>query len=296
LYATGSDTRVAGGVEVAVAGASGHTRLRILHKRKVRGWLAALVTVTDHEHAARLGPLGPAIAGLGEDSLSDQVKARYEPEKIRMEFMRDTSGAPTYALRDGRSFITENEFVRRFQGLTGSADLDGAKARRNTGSVVVMGVLAGASVATLVWGVTHLSQPCTAQDPIYSSGCNHTHVSGNQAPPPGYAPAGDGYWYDPGGSRTSVGGVVATTVGGVTTFVFGVGLLGALLLPDGTPLDHSLTDREAHPFVQRYNRTLLRKSIRDVDSVNRGARLAPPIVPAPAFGLGPGTIGLSGSF
>jgi hypothetical protein len=149
-YATGSDERVAGGVSTAVAGASGGTSLQILHKRRIRGWMTAVVTVTaEGETAARLGPLG-AVAGLAEESVSDAVKARYEPEKIRLELTRGPDGSQVWMLVDGHGPLSENELARRFRGLTGSGDLDDVDVRRNTGALVASGLLFGGSAAALV--------------------------------------------------------------------------------------------------------------------------------------------------
>ncbi|MGH7281877.1 MAG: hypothetical protein ACRELY_10165, partial [Polyangiaceae bacterium] len=128
VYATASEDSARGQVTIPVAGgAGGFVTAKILHRRNVRGYVAALITVTDPQKYKAAGLLGdPAAAGISltEQTLPAQVKARFDLEKIGLvdSPARDLQFA--YVLRDGNGPITENEFVRRYSAITGSDDLN----------------------------------------------------------------------------------------------------------------------------------------------------------------------------
>jgi hypothetical protein len=229
-YATGSDERVQGGVEIAFAGGEGRMRLSLLHRRKVRGWLAALVTVTDQETRTNLGPLGAAIDE--DESLGAHVKGRYYFHKIRVQPLRSPDGSTGFVLTDSAGPVTENEFVRRYRTLLGSHELDHVEKRRNWVGVAVIGSLFAAASAVTVWGAMNIRVPCDADDGVYASGCDHT-------------------------------------------------------------VEHSLPERDTHQHVQRYNRALLRRTIREVQDLRGAAHRAQPPI---QLGVGPGSIQLMGRF
>ena len=84
-YATAEETKGAASANVVFATAEGSAALKILHRRSVRGWVAALVKVTDRSKAATSGVLGdPSSYGikLEESSLPDQVARRFFLEKV----------------------------------------------------------------------------------------------------------------------------------------------------------------------------------------------------------------------
>jgi ABC-type cobalt transport system substrate-binding protein len=137
-----------------------------------------------------------------------------------------------------------------------------------------------------------VSTACSADDDLYADGCDHQHASSREEAPPGYRPFGNNFYYDPHGSTKSVGGILVTTFAGVGTLVFGAALVGQIVNHDGSPTDHLLTDRDAHAFVRRYNRALLRKTIRDVEHTRGGDSGVLELEPS----IGVGSIGISGRF
>jgi hypothetical protein len=149
-YATGEETRASASAEVlSVGSASGAARVKVLHKRKVKGWLAAVVTVTDPKKGEALGPLGVAqAAGITEAGVPETVKQLYEREKVDVK----TASASTYTFtttKDGT--LKENEFVRRFRNVTGSDEIDEFDTRRTKGSFYTAGTLTALSAGlTLV--------------------------------------------------------------------------------------------------------------------------------------------------
>jgi len=75
-YKTGEESRVTADVNVAVvASVGGSASLKILNKRKVKGWIAALVRVTDKKQKGQVGALGVAqAAGIDEEKIAEHVR------------------------------------------------------------------------------------------------------------------------------------------------------------------------------------------------------------------------------
>ncbi|HEY8088126.1 MAG TPA: hypothetical protein VIF09_09775, partial [Polyangiaceae bacterium] len=259
-YSTGEETAARASVTVSVEGAGGNVSLKILHKRKVKGWLAALVTLTDTKAAARLGPLGLAQeAGITAPGLPEQLKEIYEHNKLVVE-----GAGPGFELQlaSGEK-LTENEFVRRYRALTGSADLDDVEKRRNWGWVAVWGGITLAGGGIMVGGT--FATKCAKAEVF--NGTDFVCESGHTL--------ADGAY-----------GVIG--VGAVVSAVGLSGLVVSLLRPDGSPGDHSLTDADARLYATRYNRALLRKTVKDVTREARGPELEP------VFGAG--WMGVGGRF
>ena len=105
-YATAEETSGSGGVSVAFAKAEGTAALKILHRRAVRGWVAAMIRVTDKDRAPAdgMGTLGdPSALGvtLDESRLPDQVKGRFEAGRVRVEDAgRDQRPESNYVYKD----------------------------------------------------------------------------------------------------------------------------------------------------------------------------------------------------
>lgn len=256
-YATGEETHAKASVKVAIAGGEASTQVKILHRRKVRGWIAALVTITDpSKKRGSIGVLGddePTI--VPGPSPSDVAKRVYELDAIRVEGAGDR-----YVFKDGRGdAIKENEFARRFRGLTGSRELDHVVRRRNWARLGLSGALTGTSLAVMVAGLANLGTHCVS-DGAY--GCAE--------------------WSSDGGAPIAVTGAIFAAGFGAW---FLVELAGRY---DGADTSHALTDRDAHLYADQYNVALSRKAARDVERSRAratGARVAPFVGP---FGGGIG--------
>lgn len=251
-YASGSESRASGSVDVVVAGGGGGVRLKVLHKRKVRGWLAALVTVTDKSKASEFGPLGVAAsAGITEASIPETVKDLYERDKIRVEGNGDG-----YRFIDGRGKeLTENEFLRRYRAATGSSELDPLERRRNPIKTGILGGLTALSVGMVAYGFLTQERYCQPDDyPVNDACSGPAGVSGFQR-----------YQYFPRNKTKDDDWQPYVAIGGLGALGFGTWLVFALLDRDGAPTEHYLSDRDAVLYSGQYNRALLRKTVRDVE-------------------------------
>jgi hypothetical protein len=295
-YATASESSAEGGVSIPVAGgAGGFVKAKVLHRRSVRGWVAALVTVTDPGRSKAIGVLGDAAAvgvTLNEQTLPEQVRARFELEKI------ETVPAPNvwprelaYAFRDGNGQIVENEFVRRYVALTGAHEIDGAKRHRNSALLIGGGVTVAASLPFLIYGLTHLSRHCELSDYYADS---YDPVSGHTTA--GGACGQSTIQFDPNATTTNGLGVAFAAGGGVAALTGGILMLVASTGSDGVPSDHSLSKLDADLYVAKYNRALLRQTVKDTESKMRAlsSDASPPVRITPI--ASPGFVGLSGSF
>ncbi len=284
-YATGEETTASASVEVAVAGGGGQARLKILHKRKVKGWIAAVVTVTDATKGAALGPLGvAAAAGITEATVPDTVKALYEKDKLSVQ-----GAGPNYVFRDGRGeAVGENDFVRRFRAVTGSDELDDVERRRNATGLYVTGGLTAASALVAAWGVINLRRPCQASDfeGVFPD-CGATAKVNDIEERP--------VRFDKGETVVNPPGIVAMGLGALATAGFGTWFAIKLFGPDGKNTDHLITDRDAVLYTDRYNRSLLRKTVKDVERAHSNqSRAEPGLRWRPTFGLG--VFGVEGRF
>jgi hypothetical protein len=229
-YATARENSAEGSVSIPLAGeAGGFVKASILHKRSVHGYVAALVTVTDQTKAKTISVLGdPAAAGikLDEQNLPDQIKARFELEKVQLQVTGASSNEYAYVLSDGHGKITEDEFARRYATVTSSNELATVDRNRHAGwlqSGLVLGVLGLATSA--VAGIVYVNS----------------------------LPYGD----MPSGIALAAGGGLVL-FGGVSLIVYG-GLGGH----DGGTGDHAISKLDADLYVARYNRALLRKTVEE---------------------------------
>jgi hypothetical protein len=220
-YSTGEETSAGAKVNVAFASAEGRTRLRVLHKRKVSGYIAAVLRVTDTKEAQKLTPFGySAELGITEETLSDIVKPTYERAKISVE----TEGS-SYLFKDGTGeTVTENEFVRRYRAVTGSDEVDDVEHRRNWGWFGSTLAITGLGAAGAIAGGIMLG---TAQ-------------SGDE---------------EPGAVVLSIGGTVMV-LAGIPTII-----LSTEWASDGSADDHELTELDARILAAEHNRTLLRRAV-----------------------------------
>ncbi|RLB49410.1 MAG: hypothetical protein DRI90_24555, partial [Deltaproteobacteria bacterium] len=222
-YATGEETAASVKADFAFGGASGGVRLRALHRRNVKGWIAAVVRVRDHQKAKELTPFGRITEQIGitEESLSDIVRPIYERGKITVE----STDGDDWEFQDGTGeAVSENELARRYRKMVSDSELEDVEQRRNTGTVVLLssGFLLGAGLlGVAIYGSVEEFEG----GPILAAGI-------------------------PGALLVLGGGIGA----GITLFSQGQ--------YDGSTEDHVLTEADARLLVARYNRTLLRKSLR----------------------------------
>ena len=268
----------------------GSARLKVLHRRKVRGFLAAVVTVTDRSKGP-LGALGvAAAAGISETTIPETVKVLYEKDKITV-----ASTGTEYTFRDGRgATLTENEFVRRFHATTGSDELDDVNRRRNPISFYVSGGLTAASLGVAIGGFANLKRFCQPSD------FNASVLQGNECTivregaDKNSSIDDKAVAFDLNGKTTNPAGIAAAVLGTAGTVGFGTWFLVALFKGDGKPGEHFLGDRDAVLYVDRYNRALLRKTVKDVQSSHAKESRFEGLEVRPSIGLG--VLGLEGRF
>lgn len=152
-YAAGEEAagKVSGGVPL-VASASGGVQVKTIDKKRVKGWLAAVVTVTDRSKGQPLGALATeSVARVTAEVLDADMRAMLELERITTEPLEGATGPDDWKFIAGRKeALTEAEFARRYKQATGSSDLDRLDHRRNLGGVITDGVLFGAMGACTV--------------------------------------------------------------------------------------------------------------------------------------------------
>lgn len=159
-YATGAEATgsVSGGVPL-VASASGGVQVKTLEKKKVKGWIAAVVTVTDRSKGKTLGVLATESAARASAEMLDaDVRAMLELERITTDLKPGADDGDDWTFIQGRQPLTEPEFARHFKRVTGSSELDHLVYRRNLGTTIKDGVLFGAAgtcvAGTAVAGAT----------------------------------------------------------------------------------------------------------------------------------------------
>jgi len=285
-YATASETSAEGGINIPVAGgAGGFVKARVLHKRNVHGYVAALVTITDQAKSKSINVLGdPAAAGivLTEENLPDQVKARFYAQRIQVLDRATTIPWYTpgqrplpvgygYVFGDGNGEVTENEFIRRYAALTGDTSLDSAEHNRRSGWLIGGAILGAVSVPTLVVSALNLSSKCsptdytfyTAGDLTSDSTCKNGVYNTAGQFPSGWVPL-PGHpndYYDP--NETKANGLAVGMLGvGIAGTALAVGMvIYGLAAHDGDADEHVITKPDADLYVAKYNRALLRKTV-----------------------------------
>lgn len=281
-YATAEESSAKGSASIGVASAGGYLSLRVLNRRNVHGWIAALVTITDKDKAGQVGAMGAAGSSFDEANMPPQVRDIYENNKV---VVHGTGSEYVFAFGSGDE-LTENEFIRRYREITGSGELDDARKRRNWGPVAMWGGFTAAGLGVLTFGMMNLKRDCSDSD-----------VTNLGMEEPCQVPAGtpgakegffSGTYYDPNEQTNNPWGPFVAAFGGVMAATFGTFLVVELLDPDGDPVDHNLTDGDARLYAGRYNRAFLRKTVRDVGQSARGPslQLRPWIASPDSPGLG----------
>jgi hypothetical protein len=268
-YSSGEQASASlGGNIPGVVDVEGHGRIKVLHSRNVKGWLAAVVTITRPGTADAMGPLGVAkAAGISEASLPEQVKALYERAKISVR-----GGSSTYRFVDGTGEdMSERSFVRRYRDLTGSHELDEFDYRHDTTRLWVSGGLTGASLLAMLVGAFTLTRSCTQED---ASGDENPRVLFLRPEGTGCTktdPTTGAVTFDPAGTTGNQLGAGLVVFGGFAAIGFGAWFVYELLSGDSTT-SHALTDGDAMLFAERYNRALLRQTITNVERSRQSGR------------------------
>jgi len=280
----------------------GVVNAKFLRKRYVYGYIAALFTVTDAAKAKPLSLLGDPAAGAAEPTeqdLPERARAEYERKKIQVVARSGDQAEFAYAFTDGGGAISENEFVRRYEDLTGARDLSAAKSNRNP-FWLYYGIVATSVGAFLVGSALYVGYGTQQRTEIFpngeppagtlSSSCNFS--TGQNVPMEGYqiqcsAPI------DPGLGRSLgiTGGAMIGT--GLASFVV-YGVLGY----DGSTTNHVITKSDGEAYVVRYNRALLRAAVRNAPATTTpqlsGQNVVPSVQWMPVFS--PGFAGVVGRF
>ena len=172
--------------------------------------------------------------------------------------------------------------------VTGSNELDLYERRRNPFAFYTSGALTAISAGVAVYGFLNLTRPCDKSDvdpdgSFVSSDCQATNNK---------SPFGINNTFDPNATRENGLGI-AMAIGGTAGFVgFGAGFLYSLFKTDGGADEHYLSEHDATLYVTRYNRALLRRTIKDVQKTQ--SRWVPTLRMEPTVGLG--FTGLRGTF
>ncbi len=259
-YASGAETSASGGVDVTFASADGAVGIKFLQKRRVQGWVAAMVKLDDPTTASKLSPTGAAIAGVNEEGLGSEVSHLYHDAKVDVVSRKpDESDATrmTYAFHDSKGEIPENEFVRRYRSTTGSPEIDHVERRRNWADLWMFPLVTG--VVAVPTGLACGGFAHAFTDQAFSN-------------------------------RGSFLGSAACATGVVSSYLFLV-MTPVVFFSgyDGSPADHDLSEYDARLYAGRYNRVLLRKAARDAIRMRKTESRVVPFI-------GNDQIGVAGTF
>lgn len=261
-YATAEETSGSAGVSVVfVAKVEGTATLKILHKRTVRGWVAALIRVTDQSKApsATVGALGdPSAYGIKLDAstLPEQVRGRYDAAHV------EVVGPPlAYAFKQGVTEVSENDFITQYRSVVGASELDSVEGSRKKVPLFLSGIVILASGTLAAFGT-------------YAA-ATAPHTSGQP-------------------SNQFSFGLLGAVFGGVGV-LFGTVWFVSTVVKDDDPHDHRITKFDAELYVQHYNRALLRKTVKEADERIRALQ-GRAEEPRRDFSLRVSPLGVAGTF
>ena len=150
-YASAEETRGSAQVDFAIASGGGSVGLKAISRRKVDGWVAALVKVNPGQQAKELGALGVPSSQVNVATAPEQYKQLFE--KYRVNVCAEAT-SKEWKFCDAAGPVRENEFVRRYREETGSDELDGAERHRSPGlfygGLAVTGVSLGLAAVFVV--------------------------------------------------------------------------------------------------------------------------------------------------
>lgn len=285
-YATGEETSVTASADVLkFASASGTTQLKVLHKRKIKGFLAAVINITskvpEKEAAAKkLTPFGAGFeVDVKDESDSEMVKSVVNKEKIEVE-----NKGRDYFFKDGvGTKLTENEFVRRFEKTTGSDELNDVIGRRNKGGIYSGAIATGIGVAAI--GGTL---------PVFLSACKYSSSSLDGVSP---GCTKDKFNTESGGYKAALyGAIIGGAIGLYGAYALIVGL-GSDTAYDGTETDHKLTEIDARVYASQFNKALVKRTVKELQKARaRSGFVLPQTTITWQPFVGAGGAGVFGSF
>jgi hypothetical protein len=302
VYASAVENSVEGSVGLpATAETRGFVKAKILQKRYIYGYVAALVTVADGVQAKSVSVLGDQAAAkvdLTEHDLTGPAKDRFDAQTIQVVANNRSPAEFAYVFRDSQGEISENEFARRYEALTGSTELRGAKRNRNPVwlDYGIAASIAGASligIGAYLALATPTSTEAFATPPAASAvpNCNYSSL---------LLVAGTVYELqctsriNPGlGTGLGITGGVILGSGLVSFVTFGI--LGY----DGSKADHVLSKADAERYAAQYKRALLHQATRETLTTQRQPSESGWLSPTPFRILpvvSPGFTGLVGQF
>jgi hypothetical protein len=304
-YATAEETAAAGGANVVFLKAEGSAALRILHRRQVKGYVAALIRVSDPSKAGALastGSLGdPSAYGVKLDAatLPTQVKDRYDRQRAEV-----TGNEGDWAFTIGGKFATENSFASSYRAVTGSRELDDVPRRKNSGLLIGSGGALIASGVVFGLGIANLHRAC-GRDDSHDNGANYfPRYSPNDdcASTPATQPSSrvgcsgttaEFCAVDSSRQTSNATGVGLVVVGGAAVAAFGAWFVYEFFTGDGRPNQHDLALPDAQLYTQKYNRTLLRNTVKETE---QKMRLLQSRSLLPEVTIYPNPFGISGTF
>jgi len=170
---------------------------------------------------------------------------------------------------DQAAAVTENDFLRRYETVTGSHEAHYAIGWRNKGTIIVLAVATVTGVALAGWGLGTFHRNC---DPVTDKSNSHCTNSSGMVD-----------------TTKTVDDTVPEVVGltGMLVGILGtVFLVPALIKHDGTPVDHTLSRLDAERLTRQYNQALERRARQQLGLTSKAPapRPAPRVSVTPFFG------------
>jgi tetratricopeptide (TPR) repeat protein len=138
--------------------------------------------------------------------------------------------------------MTENDFLRKYEQVTGSREASYAITWRNKGTIIALSVVTAAGIAMGAWGLATFHHTC---DPT-ADATNPKCMTGGRFDP-------TNTFDDSVAETIGLVGVLAGTLGAVF-------LIPSLIRHDGSPVEHTLTRLDAERLVRQYNQALERRA------------------------------------
>ena len=206
---------------------------------------APLRPVTTRPVAPDQGFSGPADADLPEAE-----KDLYTASKLTIVDAKDER---TYVIKDGLgSVVTENELVRKYRVVVGD-ELDPYERNHALGERIAWTAVAAAGLGVVVTGLA-----IAFSDNGQCANNSSVPMTTTGAPDCGLGSAG-------------IAGAVTAGAGFLALAGAGVGLALAFRRSDydGPPANHLLRQTDAQTYIDRYNRALVTKIVRESQQTSR---------------------------
>jgi hypothetical protein len=169
----------------------------------------------------------------------------------------------------GGGSMTENEFIRRFEALTGSREAHWALRLRNKTTLIVSAVLGAGGVAIAAWGLSRPTRPCNPVGDAMNDNCLTGGV------------------FDPSKSTLDLLPLLVG-LGGATLWLVTTAVVAGSRY-DGTFTDHDLSRVAAVAMAAKYNAAL-------EANIRAGRPATTPVRPKPRVEVTPYLGGVVGRF